>query len=458
MNTGKTRRIQPRFRAQIPLLCESKGVVHTIIPKNISTSGCYFDFNKPEFLSDGTYDIKIPLDGTTVISVKAAQVRARSPHGFGFVWNLDVDDEVKLLHFLQEKSERPSSHAKVLFLLNEQRSYFQSYRDIAEQKQKGYRFLFGLIAAYCVYLSAPFHFLHIESSEQLAFYGVGGFWASVILIFHCLRFLHWLGISTRRKALLVHAMSANRAWVFENDSSYYSKSIFPLGSRYDDARAWTPIESFGKEELFPLSINYRGSTTLFHFLVQAFFAFGMILFISIVARSLLDKGLVFGSSFRFFDTKYFLATYSGASILLLGWIHACGRACGQYQRRVWEALRITSERPNPRFTGRGLKKQDRLIYKASKILVGVWVAYGAMSLIVVVAHNHLPSWVPEHMGWITTTIALTALLVGKIGYIKLQLNAETILHRRRHAICDFKRIAQVSTFSVPAATNDRVPQ
>src|SRR5262249_9057711 len=135
MNTGKTRRIQPRFRAQIPLLCESKGIVHSIIPKNISTSGCYFDFNKPEFLADSTYDIKIPIGDNATISVKGAKICARPPHGFGFEWELGPDDETKLLAWLQKKSERASSHAKVLFLLNEQKSYFQIFRDIAEQKQ-----------------------------------------------------------------------------------------------------------------------------------------------------------------------------------------------------------------------------------------------------------------------------------------------------------------------------------
>lgn len=442
MNVGQTRRIQPRFRARIPLLCESRGVVHTLIPRNISTSGCYFDFNRPEFLSDGAYDIEIPLEGTSTIAVKAAEIKARPPHGFGFDWELSAEDQVKLFAFLEHKSEHPSSHAKVLFLVNEQRSYFQGFRDIAEQKQKGYRFLFGLIAAYCLYLSAPFHF-DIKSVEQLAFYAVGGVWASVMLIFHCLRFLHWLGISARRKALLIHAMSANRAWVFENDSSYYAKSILPMGSRYDDARAWTPKDSIGREELFPLGISYRGSTTIFHFLVQAFFALGMVLFISILARAIFDKTLSnkdFGSGdIRLFDMSYFLASYSACSILLLGWIHACGRACGQYQRRVWEGRRISSERPNPRYTSRGLKRQQPILHHGSKIFVGLWVIYGLLAFVVTVARGLFPEWVPQHVNsWVTTTTALGLLLIGKIVYIKIQLNAETQLQKDSYPLSDLQ--------------------
>jgi len=442
MNAGRTRRIQPRFRAQIPLLCESRGEVHTLIPKNISTSGCFFDFSRPEFLSDGTYNVKIPLDTDFVIEVKEAKLSLRRPHGFRFEWQLPAQDEARLLAYLQLKNERISTHAKVLFLVNEQKAFFQGFRDIAEQKQKGYRFLFGLIAAYCVYLSAPFHIFEIKSAEQLGFYGIGGFWASVILIYHCLRFLHWLGINVRRKALFVHAMAANRAWVFENDPSYYGKSVLPMGSRYDDARAWSPQSSLGLEELFPLSIGYRGSTTIFHFMVQSFFAFGMILLLSVFARSILDKSLdesAFAHGFRIFDARYFLATYSAASILLLGWVHSCGRAFAQYQRRVWEARRISSERPNPRFTGRGLIKEQPLIHKLSVGFVVVWVTYGVLAFFVALFASRLPTWIPEHLNsWITTTSILVFVLVGKIIYIKIQLKAETDLHKESLPLCDIK--------------------
>src|SRR5215813_12783141 len=135
MNLGRTRRIQPRFRAQIPLLCESRGVLHTLIPRNISISGCYFDFGKPEYLSEGTYDVKIPLEDHAVIEVKDAKISNRVPHGFRLEWKLPAADEARLFSYIQAKSERLSSHSKAIFLVNEQKNFFQSFRDIAEQKQ-----------------------------------------------------------------------------------------------------------------------------------------------------------------------------------------------------------------------------------------------------------------------------------------------------------------------------------
>jgi hypothetical protein len=442
MNIGRTRRTQLRFRVRIPLIIEAHGQMQMLTPRNMSVAGCYFDFNRPEFLFEGTYHVRVLLDDGSIISIRSAHVFDAKPHGFGFHWKLDAAEEATLFAFLQRMVDAPSLDSKVTFLMNEQNNFFHSFRDIAEQKQRGYRFLFVLIAAYCVYLAAPFHLFVIESAQQAAFYGIGGLWASVILIYHCLRFLHWLGIATRRKALLVHAMAANRSWVFENDPSYYGKSIFPMGARYDDVRAWSPEPLSGdpgNQEVFPLTVSYRGSTTLFHFLVQAFFAFGMILFISIIARSILDKDTLeksLNDGFRLFNAHFFLTCYSAASILLLGWIHSCARGCAQYQRRMWEARRISSARPNPRFTGEGLKREQPGLYKWSNRLAKLIWVYAALSLplIIITKYFSVPLWVSEHVNsWIATTIVLALFLGGRIVYIGFQIRAEANLDKNKSA-------------------------
>lgn len=428
MNVGITRRGDRRFRAYVPLRIYGQGGVQTLVPRDISISSCYFDFENQTFVSDGLYNLEIAFagDAETIKITDARVFRRDSLPGFGFKWQLAPADSARLFSFLLRQSNEPSTHSKVLYIVNEQKCLFQAFRDIADQKQKGYKFLFGLIAAYFIYLAAPLHFFEIKSVEQATFYALGGVWASLILLFHCFRFLNWLGISVRRKAFLVHAMAGNRAWVFVNDGSYYSKSIFPMGARYDDARVWGQQKEPTKHELFPLAINYRGSTTIFHLFVQAIFAAGLILFLSIIIRVIVEKGESVVGGFRLFDSHFFALGYSGFCIFLLLWIQNCTNGCAQYQRRVWEARRISASRPNPRFTGKGLKREQPELYKISHILMYFVWFYGAAVMVAMFAVHYLPAWLYLHLEhWIGPTIVLALFFGSKLLYINMTMKAES---------------------------------
>src|SRR5262249_34110475 len=130
--------------------------------------------------------------------------------------------------------------------------------------------------------------------------------------------------------------------------------------------------------------------------------------------------------------------------------HSCGRGCAQYQRRVWEARRISSERPNPRFTGRGLPHQQPIMRHLSWIFVSLWVLYGSLAFVVTIVGKHLPLWVSEHVdNWMATTVILVLVLVGKIIYINMQIAAETEFHKHSSPICD---IPVPYVYSLPSAS------
>jgi len=417
MNVAFTKRKHPRYRAAVPVAVS--GAKDILVTRDISLSGCFFDHPLPDSISNGSHTLQVITDGQP-IEISRARILDRKTLGFGFKWNLDPVTSTKLAGFLAKKSREPSADAKAHYLRVEQGKLFEGLLAISDHKEKGYRFLFALTAAYFVVLSAPLHFISITNVEQAAFYAVGGLWASMILIYQSLRFMLWLGIAFRRKALLMHAISANRSWIFANDGSYYSKSVFPLGTTYDRSRVRAPSETY------PIPISDQGSTSIFHFLIQALFAFGMILFLSILLRAIQEQGNAFTNGFRLFDARYFASTYSAASILLICWVQFCGNACSHYHQQVWEARRITAERPNPKFTSGALKKDQPWDYSLFTFAMYTIWFYGVLAFLVAVFGSHIPPWIPRHVNyWGTTTAVLVIFLVGKIAYIASQIRAQT---------------------------------
>jgi hypothetical protein len=447
-----TKRREPRFRAYVPVVIYSGQVPQVLVPHDISTSGCYFDV--PPQIGKGKYHIQILVNGTAPIDISDAEFGQHEPappiSGFYLKWTLDADNTAKLFQFLKDQSNQPSTDAKVAFLTNEQGNLVQAMREIGEQKQKGYRFLFVLVAAYFGYLAAPLHFT-FKTVEQAAFYASGGVWASVVLLHHSVRFLSWLGRSVRRNAFLGKAVAANRSWVLDNDGSYYAMSLFPSGTMYDDARSWTWIndknaprlrnESAVKRmESFPFNVEYNWSTTFFHFLVQALFVFGAMQFLSIIERTFRDPLTLVGNDFRLFDGRSFSDVYSTFSIVVFAWILICGNACTRYQQRVWEARRISFDRPNPRFTRKAFREHQTATYVVLNILmyvVGICLLSVRM-LIYVVGLPSLPRWAFSHINW-TVTGVLALFLVGKIVYGIEQMNAEKNANREARTLRDIAK-------------------
>ncbi len=430
-----TKRKELRFRAYVPILVRSGQNAQVLVPHDVSTSACYFDF--PPSLAPGTYSVEIALNGTTPIEIAKARYfthppptsgqKTEGPPGFGLRWNLTGNDAARLFGLLQAQSSQPSTDSKVAYLASEQSSLIQAIRGIGEQKQKGYRFLFTLVAAYFAYLSAPLHFT-FRTVEQAAFYAAGGLWGSVILVHYSARFLDWLGRSVRRSAFLVKALAANRSWIFDNDGSYYAKSLFPSGTTYDDARAWTWMRDENSDltdiERFPYRIEYNWSTTFFHFLVQALFAFGALQFLSIILRALRDPTSLFGADFRLFDGRSFSDVYSTFAIILLIWIQVCGNGCSHYQQCIWEARRISIDRPNPKFTGKAFREQHPALNGLFKVVMYLaWLYLLFARLVISILGATSPRWAFSHINWSITAV-LVLYFVGKILYSKVQIEAE----------------------------------
>lgn len=229
--------------------------------------------------------------------------------------------------------------------------------------------------------------------------------------------------------------------MFSNDGSYYGKSLFPMGATYDDSRSWGKNKD-DKMEKFASNISYRSSTTIFHFLVQALFAFGMILFLSVILRAVLEKEELLTGGFRLFDANYFWRTYSGGCMLLLIWIQNCANGCQHYKRRVWEARRISAGRPNPRFTGAGLRQEQPDFYRIARLLGYCAWGFGFAALaFMLFGHrifgNHA-QWAYEYLNhWLPATIFLGLFLFGKILYTSMQIKAETNQDRLSRPIFEF---------------------
>ena len=448
-----TTRKEPRFETYVQVVVHEAGKKpHVLVPHDINSSGCYFDV--PACIKEGAYSAEIIVDGNNPIRVPNAEFFEHDPPtfgpevpgapGFGLRWTLPDADAARLFQFLRGNSNQPSTDAKVSFLANEQGHIIQAIREIAEQKQRGYRFLFALVAAYFGYLSAPLHF-SFKTVEQAAFYGAGGVWASVILLHYSIRFLSWLGRSVRRIAFLGKSAAANRSWVLNGDGSYYAMSLFPAGTLFDDARSWTWISKEHRVasdpkmrntvirlETFPFNIEYNWSTTFFHFFIQALFVFGAIQFFSIIERAFRDPSTLVGNDFRLFDGRSFSDVYSTLSIIVFAWILICGTACARFQQRVWEARRISIDRPNPRFTGKALREHDKETYWVYRVLmyaVGICLL-SVRVLIYVVGLPKLPRFAFSHIDW-TITIVLLLFLIGKILYGMAQMKAETNANNSR---------------------------
>jgi hypothetical protein len=192
-------------------------------------------------------------------------------------------------------------------------------------------------------------------------------------------------------------------------------------------------------ERLPFKLDYNWSTTVFHFFVQALFAFGALQFLSIIERARRDPTSLFGGDFRLFDGKSFGDVYSTFAIILLVWIQVCANGCAHYQQHIWEARRVSVDRPNPRFRGTAIRAQYPILYGIFQAgMVLAWLVILSARLVIFLLGSSLPQWVPRHINW-TVTVVLMLYLVGKILYGTIQIEAEKSANKNARSL---RQIAQ----------------
>jgi hypothetical protein len=414
MNAATTKRRDRRFRAYIPLRVTVNGHQRVLVPRDISASGCYFDYKDGEFRDDKCQVEIILDDGKPPLQFDATQSR-REP-GFKITWHgLDAEQSARLYAHLLNKSTEPSTYSKAAYIHWEQRNICVTLRDIEDRKHKAYTFLYGIVVAYFVYLCSPLHLFTISTPEQVGLYALCGIWISIIALYHSMRSFSWLGSINRQRAFLYHALETNRSWVFANDGSYYSKTVYPLGTRYDESRI-SPNDS---RQRHALDIKYNWASPLFHCGIQALFAFGLVLFLSIGLCAVRDPQHI-DKNFKeaVFANACFRTALVGLVGLPLCWLHFWGNTTSRYHKLTWEARRISAETPNPKFPENVLKihlSPVQIGFTAAQVVV---LACAILALILLAFNDSL--LVNDHLRWAAALI-LPIYFLGKIASTMLQI-------------------------------------
>lgn len=310
---------------------------------------------------------------------------------------------------------------KIKYIIEEQRLLVESINFLESGKRSGYRFLFLLVGAYFAYLSAPYKFLPVSSTEMAVVYAIVGIWASAMIFHHSDRFLHFLGIKVRRKTFFYRAISANRAWIFKDDMGYAGITVFPPRINFEEPRVRNLRERFAE------TIDYNASTTLFIFFLQALFTFGATYFISIFLRALEQKDFIANGQLVLFDAGYFKRTLVAFNFLIIGWIQFSGNECSHFQRMIWEARRITAERPNPQCLGKAFGESQPVLYKTFIVLMWVVFLYSLLGLLTLIpSFRNSGNLLMVHVLdlWVTFLVA-AIFFAGKILFGIAQITAES---------------------------------
>src|ERR1700694_3957756 len=129
MNSATTKRRERRFRALVPLLVTFQRGAKTFVPRDISTSPCFFDFPQPLEIGSGPHDLEIGMPNGKSIQISGATVYNEESRGWGFRWELNASQTVELFLFLKESSSEPSTDSKIAYLSEEQRSIYRILHD-----------------------------------------------------------------------------------------------------------------------------------------------------------------------------------------------------------------------------------------------------------------------------------------------------------------------------------------
>jgi hypothetical protein len=413
LSVARTSRRDRRFRTYVPLHVTTKdGACHAIVPRDISASGCYFDYKNAGFNAGETEcKVKIIFDDGSPLEFDATS-KQLDP-GFRVTWTLNAEDSARLHAFLLKKSSEPSTYAKAAYINWEQRNICVMLRDIEDRKHKAYTFLYAIVGAYFVYLAAPLHLFTPSTPQHVGVYALGGIWVSLIMLYHSMRFFSWLGSITRQRAFLYHALETNRSWIFANDGSYYAKTVYPLGTRYDETRV-------SQDRPFALDIKSNWASPLFQCGIQALFAIGLVLFISIGLCAMRDPDHI-NDSFKatVFSNQCFRATLVGLVGLPLCWINFWGNTTSRYHKYIWEARRISPQRPNPKFPENVLKKDLPPVHIIFTTLQWLIVTYAILALVLLFAD--LRSLLDSRYLRLATWLVPLIFWVGKVASTMLQV-------------------------------------
>ena len=412
-----TKRQYPRYRAIVPLefLYDPPATrpptppppvdVQILTPDDIGLGGCYFS-SPPTWLRRNSVpqSVRIPVDSTYVSAeitnfvdtydLDQPENEAKLPTGLRVAWRVNpLADLSRLDTKLRATCSAPSTSDRLSFLTTEQRNFSTYLANIERSKFQRTTLLMTILVAYLGYLVAPYKLADGFAREAGAFYAIAGLWLSLVCLVHGNRYLHFLGTISRNKAFVLTAMNANRSYVFGNDPYYYTRTVFPLGPRYDAGRSWISDRANGSTEQ-PESRFVSGQSSLypsaFIALIQLLFLGGLFHFSSILAR-IFSNGPPFSgppgpagskSSLELFSSAYFISTCALLSFVAVGWIQLMGNRIIKYEQMVWEMRRIQPLRPNPRATGEAWrsKRFSGILRDALKVLGTLSVVFPVVVL------------------------------------------------------------------------------
>jgi hypothetical protein len=420
-----------RYQANLPIELKVGNRTGTFCTNLISASGCVVCGEPPDWVAD-VCAVRLPLPRQKTLELPVVRATRSERGDLHLAWELSADQAAMLTRLLRSIEVEPSADAKTHFLTRENELIHSEILHLDVERRRGNQFLMVLVAAYFAFTIAPYRVFESISVEMLAVYAIAGMWASVMSLLHCTRFLDFLGLSVRKRAHLYKALAGNRGWVFAHDPAYHAKGLMPLGSRYDDALAWRTSFSDNRER-FAQWIKYQKSTIGHMVLLQSLFVAGCLYFASMAMRAY-DLGISGGSvmvptpkggPLDLFDRQEFGLALAAFCLVPLGWMHLLGNKVLSFQKRVWEARRISSIRPNPRFLDGAFKDQQVELYKLFHAAPWALLIYGIVAL--PLASSLVRARVPGLASFVYHPISLAlvaaALVIIKVVYIRATLRA-----------------------------------
>lgn len=443
----EARRLHQRYRCSAPLFVEVRGKTYPVIPQDIAIGGCYSS-SPPQWELHGLPDrVRIPVSGNRQIETSDVEFKERiqSPppykrnnSGFVLKWRLNEADGLALEEHIRAKSAESSISDKTAYVIEEQRMLVGQIDSIEQSKRHRTQLLYTLIIAYLAYLVAPFKVLPNITSQAAAFYALGGVWVALALLVHSDRHLHFLGVAFRQKAYLLCAINANRGYVFASDPHFFNNTIMPIGIGYPRSRAWSYSTDSRLRRVETLTSQIRSSwyPTLHILFLQLVFLAGLFHFAGMLLRTIyVPSGItadVGGHAHpELFSMPHFVWAIVAFQVVAVIWIQFVGNTCVHYHRALWEAKRISVERPNPRATGEAFRN-NRIAFALLFSLLTISAVYssaGVHTLWTVKGTSMSESIAgPLISGMFSVWGALSSIgvfLIGKVIYTVTSIRAES---------------------------------
>lgn len=456
------------------------------LPETVNVNGCYFGpaseiedaaraWGDPEVERTNLQEIVLFVPENTMRArVKRAWKRPGSKlngnerSGLAVNWELETQDAVKLEGYLRSQPGNASATDRVTYLTSEQKVLSEEVRHWEDCKIKRQRFIYVLVIAYLAFVLVPFRFKpEFMTAHFAGFYGIAGIWASIAPLVATMRHLRFLAAHYRTRAWYYSAINLSRKYVFQHDPEFWKSTVFPPGLHYAVKGTGPRSDEESQFQRLRTASDFRNLfwyPPVFFLFIQMLFVIGLVHFAGVTMHSAIkssDFGTPNGSFF--FDYSYFKLSVSGCSGIILGWLHFTCLHCMIYARNVWEANRIDSNRPNPRFMGLGqtAPKLDRIL---KSIVTPLFVTYGCLGFIVLAFHLQAvwPTWltrlhaatlglftplpgflarIPEflrsaleftHAPWVACFVFIL-FIVYKFIYTKLAIRFEDEHDKARHA-------------------------